>query len=371
MPSNRQEMTDSANTQIHPMLSDIRGNLEKLNTPVNIMEVCGTHTVAIRRSGVLSLLPEHIRLVSGPGCPVCVTPSSYIANALELIENHDVVIASFGDMLKVPAPDGRSLASSLSSGSVKMIYSPAELPALAAKTDKDIVFLGIGFETTIPTVAAAFLQAAQKKIGNLFLYSAFKLVPPALKALLQDEESVIDGFLLPGHVSVVIGTEPYRFISETYRLPGAVAGFEGIEIIKGIASIVRMLAEKSPGISNEYSRVVRERGNAKARETMNALLQPADSLWRGFGVIPDSGMELRPAYRRFDAAARFELAALKNTDSPRCLCGAIIQGKALPTDCTLFGTGCTPSNPSGPCMVSLEGTCSAYYQYGGEVLGHA
>jgi hydrogenase expression/formation protein HypD len=328
------------------------------------MEVCGTHTVALRQSGVLSLLPERVTMISGPGCPVCVTPASYIGNVLSLIDEEDVLVATFGDMLKVPDGGGRSLSAYMGTDKVKIVYSPSELPGLAESSGREVVFLGIGFETTIPVIAAVFHRAFREGMGNLSLYTAFKLVPPALHALLGNPDSGIDGFLLPGHVSAVVGTEAFRFLCIEYGVPGVVTGFEPEDLLLGIERLLALITERECAVENRYSRVVREGGNPKARDVMNTLLEPVDALWRGFGVIPGSGMGIRGEYSAVDARKRFSLPPLENTDPGGCICGRIIQGKALPTECVYFSVRCTPEKPLGPCMVSSEGACAAYFQYG-------
>ena len=361
-------MTEQGKKKIAYLQEEIASAAGEINRPINIMEVCGTHTVALRQTGVLSLIPPSVRLVSGPGCPVCVTPSSYIENALNLIEKENVLIASFGDMLKVPAPSGRSLSAFMGTEHLKIIYSPMELLELAESTEKSVVFLGVGFETTIPTIAVPFLRAASLGIKNLYLYPAFKLVSPALTALMEDPDFTIDGFLLPGHVSVVIGVRAYDFLCSRYNTPGVVTGFEGEDILAGIEALLKTIVGGTCLVKNVYTRVVRKEGNGKAREVIQTLLEPEEALWRGFGAIPESGMKLRPPFRRFDAEERFGLPKLVNTDPPGCLCGKIVQGKACPTDCSLFGKVCTPERPTGPCMVSSEGTCAAYFKFGGEGL---
>ena len=354
--SNRNDLAKSVDA--------VAGLGQKLGRKVNIMEVCGTHTVSLRKHGIHTLIPPNIRLLSGPGCPVCVTPSSYISNALRLIEKHDILIATFGDMLKVPDRTGRSLASYMGTGHLRIVYSPAELIEIAEEEKRDVVFLGVGFETTIPVVASAFLRAADRGIENLSLYPAFKLVPPALHALLGDPDNRIDAFLLPGHVSAVLGLEPYGFLDTQYRIPSAVTGFEGHDMLTGIHNLLRQLAEGTHRVENVYPRVVREKGNEKARKIMNSFFMEADALWRGFGEIPASGMKPGPGYEYFDAGAKYDLPELITTDPPGCLCSRVVQGKSLPEECALFGKGCTPENPVGPCMVSSEGSCAAHFKYG-------
>ncbi|HUW42276.1 MAG TPA: hydrogenase formation protein HypD [Rectinemataceae bacterium] len=332
---------------------------------VRIMEVCGSHTVALRQHGIRSLLPANIRFVSGPGCPVCVTPSGYVANALRLIEEKGATVATFGDMVKVPDPSGRSLSAHQGSGRLRIVYSPRELPDLARSIEGPLVFLGIGFETTAPAIASAFLRARDEGVGNLFLYAAFKTVPTALRALVSDPECSIDAFLLPGHVSVVIGLEPYRFLAEEFGIPGVVGGFEPIDMLMAILRIVILVAEGRAGIENAYGRAVRDAGNEAARLTMDRLLEPAPALWRGLGLLEGSGLGLKVEARSMDAEAIFGLDALVDLDPPGCRCAQVIQGKAEPDGCPLFGRSCTPDRPVGPCMVSSEGSCAAHFRYGG------
>lgn len=340
---------------------------DELEQPAVLMEVCGTHTVNLRKHGIHSMLPDTIRLISGPGCPVCVTPSSYIDNALRLIEDHGAVVATFGDMVKVPGTEGRSLSQYMGTELVRIVYSPAELIGLAENSNRPIVFLGIGFETTIPVIASVFLKAAERNIDNLYLYPAFKTVAPALKALLAEQERGFNGFLLPGHVSVIIGLGPYRFLESPDGVPGVVTGFGPLDMLEGIAVLVKLLLSGKREIYNCYTRAVREDGNKRAREVMRTLLEPADALWRGLGTIPESGLALRDEYARYDAVEQFSLPPLSPYEPPGCLCAEVIQGKVIPPHCSLFGSPCTPDQPVGPCMVSSEGTCAAYFRYGSPV----
>lgn len=351
--------------QAEPLLEEIRKLSGALGREVRLMEVCGTHTVSIRRAGLRSLLPANLRLISGPGCPVCVTPAGYIDGALSLLDQPGLLLATFGDMVKVPGTSGRSLVGRLGSGRLRILYSPAELPELARRTEGPVVFLGVGFETTTPTVAAAFLQAAQAGIRNLFLYPAFKTVPPALRALPASPDCAVDAFLLPGHVSAVLGLEPYRFLEGPGGIPGAVTGFEPLDLLAGILSVLRQLAAGGRQLVNAYPRAVRPDGNPRARQVMAELLEPADALWRGLGEIPASGMVLRAKYRSMDAERRFGLPPLWNAEPPGCGCARVLQGILEPEHCPLFGRACTPEAPVGPCMVSTEGSCAAAYRYGG------
>jgi hydrogenase expression/formation protein HypD len=347
-----------------PLLRRIERTAAGISRTVRIMEVCGTHTVAIRRSGIHSLLPGNISLISGPGCPVCVTPTGYIDNAILLLENPEITVASFGDMLKVPGSTGGSLSSYRGTGRVRIVYSPAELADLAGQTSGDVVFLAIGFETTIPTVAAALLRALEAGVSNLYLYTAFKTVPPALRALLASPQRNLDAFLLPGHVSVIIGEQPYRFLEGPAGVPGVITGFEPIDLLEGILAALRQIERGERQVQNAYTRAVRPQGNPKAREVMGRLLEPVDVLWRGLGMIAGSGLKLREEYNHLDAVSRFDLPPLRNLEPPGCGCAEVLQGKMLPRGCPLFGGACTPEHPVGPCMVSSEGSCAASFRYG-------
>jgi len=349
---------------IKPILRQVEALAGKMGKDIRIMEVCGTHTVSLRKSGIHSLLPENIKLISGPGCPVCVTPTGYLDNALALVEDNRAVIATFGDMLKVPGSKGISLSRYLGTGRVRMVYSPTDLPDMAQQSEKPVVFLGIGFETTIPTIASVFLKAEQENIANLFIYTAFKVVIPALRALLDIPDRYIDGFLLPGHVSAIIGTEAYSLLEEPGGVPGVVAGFEPADMLFAILLILRQIFKGENRVENGYPRVVKADGNPRARKIMERLLTPSSEPWRGLGVIPDGSMKLKDEFRRLDADVVFDLPQIKDYDRPGCICASVILGKKSPVDCSLFGKKCIPENPVGPCMVSSEGSCAAYLKYG-------
>jgi len=336
----------------------------KLARQVRFMEVCGTHTVALRRHGIHSLLPPNVKLISGPGCPVCVTPSGYIDNAIRLIEEFDCTVVSFGDMVKVPGAGGGTLAGYLGSGRVRIVYSPSELSALAGVIKGPVVFLAIGFETTVPVVLAGFKKALADNRKNLLLYTAFKTVPAALEFLLADKSHRLDGFLLPGHVSVIIGRLAYAFLEENENVSGVITGFEPVDMLVGIKSLLQLVSNHETRVTNEYKRAVRDAGNPTARAIMDEFLEPYAARWRSIGNIENSGLRLLPRFSDFDAAAVFGLKDEMDTDAPGCLCGSVIQGKVVPSECGLFGTVCTPDRPVGPCMVSSEGTCAAYLKYG-------
>jgi hydrogenase expression/formation protein HypD len=335
----------------------------KLGT-VRIMEVCGTHTMEIGRQGIRRLLPGNIELISGPGCPVCVTPAPYIDALCELAAARRAAIATFGDLYRVPG-ERLSLAQVKASGaSVEIITSPIAAIAMATQNPRiEIVVTAVGFETTIPSAAAAVQTVMAEGIKNVSFLGAHRLVPPALKALLDDPSIGISAFLLPGHVSAIIGEAAYAPLVER-GIPGVIAGFAPLDILGGILSLLDMLARKSPGVVNGYTRVARPEGNLAARMLIDKYYEPVDAVWRGIGTLPKSGLSLRPEYEEFDAAKRFGIVADK-AEMPRgCSCGDVLKGRIRPDLCLLFGKACNPDHPVGPCMVSSEGSCAAYFKYG-------
>ena len=307
---------------------------------------------------------QSITLISGPGCPVCVTPTGYIDNALDLVESGRARIATFGDMVKVPGSAGHSLSRHLGSGRVRILYSPSELAAVAGEAATPLVFLGVGFETTMPAVLSGIVRAQGEGVRNLLVYAAFKAVVPALEALLASPTHRIDAFLLPGHVSAVIGVDAYRFLEQPGGVAAVVAGFEPADILYAILLALRQIAGGEHRVENAYPRAVRAQGNPKARALMDSFLEERDDPWRGLGVIPRGGRGLRDEHAEIDAARVFALPQVKDKEPPGCLCGQVIQGKRLPAECTLFAKQCTPDHPVGPCMVSSEGTCAAHLKYG-------
>ncbi|MHC4717777.1 MAG: hydrogenase formation protein HypD [Planctomycetota bacterium] len=338
--------------------------LRKGGRRVQLMEICGTHTVAVSRGGLRSLFPEDLRLVSGPGCPVCVTDQSYVDRAVHLARNQPgVVIATYGDMIRVPGRYG-SLETARSAGAdVRVVYAAHEAVELAKRRpDRQVVFLAIGFETTTPATALAIRQVRREKVSNFLVLTAHKLVLPAMRALLTGGDVPIDGFLCPGHVSVIIGWKAYEPIAAEFAVPCVVAGFDEAQILAGVAEILRQLAEDAPAAVSVYP-AVRPEGNPAARTIVDEVFEIADAPWRALGVIPDSGMDLRAEYADLDAARRFDLPEPASYELPGCRCGEVITGRCLPTECGLFGKACTPRTPVGPCMVSSEGSCAAYYKY--------
>jgi len=337
--------------------------LEEAGRKVRIMEVCGSHTMAIGRYGIRDLLPENVHLVSGPGCPVCVTSAGYIDAAIELAERGSIVV-TFGDMLHVPGSDSSLAACRAAGHSVEVVYSPAIALDVATKNpDREVVFLAIGFETTTAPVVSLVESCIATGVDNLSLLAAFKTVPPALAALVVDEELGIDAFLCPAHVSAIIGSQAYDEVANQYGLPCVIAGFEPLDILLGVHGILEQLISGEPRVDNQYSRVVRPEGNKKAQTLIDRYLVPVDAHWRGIGVIPLSGLGLRPAFAAYDAEKKHDIEITAGVENPGCLCGDVIKGKCSPSDCPMFGTACTPDSAVGPCMVSSEGSCAAYFKY--------
>ncbi len=335
--------------------------------PIRLMEVCGTHTVSIFRSGIRSVLPRTLSLLSGPGCPVCVTDQAEIDAFVALSRQPGVTVATFGDLMRVPGSASSLQRERAEGRDIRVVYSTMDALAIARKEpDRQVVFLGVGFETTAPTIAAAITAAAGSKLTNFSVISAHKLVPPALEALMGLDAVRIDGFILPGHVSVIIGLDAYRPFFERHRIPCVVAGFEPADILQAVAMLVAQIEAARPALENAYPRAVSPAGNAKAREVLAEVFEPADACWRGIGRIPASGLNIRPAYAAFDAGRRFGLAFPEAKPPKGCACGEILTGKKIPPECALYKRVCTPIDPVGPCMVSSEGTCAAYYKYSDE-----
>jgi hydrogenase expression/formation protein HypD len=332
--------------------------------PMKIMEVCGTHTVAIARFGLREMMPDNVTLVSGPGCPVCVTANRDIDLAVEIGRQPGVVLTTFGDMMKVPGSHSSLSREKAEGRDIRIVYSPLDAVALAeAHPEAQVVFLGVGFETTAPVVASALLSAETRRLSNFTVLSVHKTVPGALEALVNDPEVAIDGFILPGHVSTIIGPEPYRFLASRYRVPGVATGFEPIDVLQGVAMLVKQIAEGRAEIEVAYRRGVSADGNPTARARIAEVFEPCDAEWRGIGVIPGTGLRLRDRFAEFDASKRFDVHPPEPKDIPGCQCGDVLRGVVLPFQCRLFGKGCTPEHPIGPCMVSSEGSCAAYYRY--------
>ena len=333
-------------------------------SPFTIMEVCGTHTVAIAKNALRELLPETVRLISGPGCPVCVTDNSDIDRYLYLAAQPKVITATFGDMIRVPGTEKNLQVLRAEGADIRIVYSTQDALELARKNqDKEVVFLGIGFETTAPTVAVSLETAKYKGIENYSVLSMHKVVPPVLRLLAEDDELVVDAFLDPGHVCSIIGIEPIEFMAKDYGLPGVVTGFEALDILEAIVMLLRQRDEGRSEIEIQYKRVAKEEGNPRAKLFIEQVFEPVDTSWRGLGLIPQSGLGIRKEYSAWDAAKKFSLPFFHSKETPGCRCGDVLKGRIYPTQCPLFASHCTPMKPVGPCMVSSEGSCGAYYRY--------
>ncbi len=352
--------------RIHDAQSQIETACKRLGRQINIMEVCGTHTVSIFRNGIKSILPSSLKLLSGPGCPVCVTDQSYIDIVLQLADRDDCLIATYGDMIRVPGKDG-SLETKRTKGNVKIVLSSVDALQLAKDNPgKTVVFVAVGFETTAPATAVVVKEAVEEKIDNFCILSGHKLVVPAMRALLSEKNHNIDGFLCPGHVSVIIGYRAFAEIVERFGRPCVVAGFEPLQIVEGIAEICRQLQAGKAELKSIYNAVVTEHGNIYAQKMIAEYFEPADGYWRGLGRIEKSTLKLKDKFSRFDAFKRFGLIETPSEDTTGCRCGEVLCGLIEPPQCTFFSRTCTPRSPVGPCMVSSEGACAAWFKYSPE-----
>ena len=346
------------------MVEELHRLAEQINRPLKLMEVCGTHTVEIFRHGIRSVIPGSIALLSGPGCPVCVTSISDVDKAISIAKRPGTVLVTFGDMMRVPGGKQSLLEARSEGADVRVMYSPMDALKLAQQEPgRQVVFFATGFETTSPLIAGTIVTAARAGVKNFTIFSSHKTVPLALKALLDSPDVKVDGFILPGHVSTMIGLTPYEFVAAQYRKPSAVTGFEAHEIILGITMIVRQIAAGTARIENAYPQVVNQEGNPRAMAILNDVFEPSDAYWRGIGILPGTGLKLRDRYQEFDAEVRFHPESTGIAEPELCSCGDILRGVKVPTECPLFGTDCTPDSPVGPCMVSTEGSCSAYHKY--------
>ena len=347
------------------LLEDLSFMASRLG-PVSLMEICGTHTMAIAGCGLKQLLPKEVRLISGPGCPVCVTPSGAIDEILRISEDPRVIIASYGDLLRVPGsrPGDSLLRRKALGAQVKMVYSPMDALRLAKEQPKhQVLFLGAGFETTAPGTAACLLEARELGLSNFFVLSLLKTTMPAIRSLSSSPVLNVHGFLCPGHVAVITGSQAFAFLPEEFGLPAVVSGFEPADLLVSVWSLVRMLYEKKPALKNEYTRLVRPEGNPAALAAIHQVFHPCESLWRGLGMIPESGLAIREEFSRWDGAKAFGFSPEAGKEPPGCRCGDVIRGLLEPADCPLFGSACTPQDPAGPCMVSSEGACAAAFRY--------
>ncbi len=354
-------------------IKKIEESMQKIGREVRFMEVCGTHTASLFQSGLRSLLPKSLHHISGPGCPVCVTHEDEVETFLSLASLDNTIIATFGDLIRVPNGVGTSLQNSTfgANSRLEIIYSPQDAITLAQNNPShNVIFLGIGFETTAPIIAATILQAKALNVANFSVYSLHKTVAPALHALLDEEQDEkvlvpsIDIFLLPGHVACITGVDYFNFIATKYKKPAIVAGFEAVDMAYAIYLALEQIVENVAKIENAYTRVVKNEGNPKALALMNQVFEEQDAYWRGLGKIPTSGLKIRSEYKEFDAIDRFNITTPISKPTP-CRCGSVLKGHIQPTECPLFGKACTPQKPLGPCMVSTEGACASYYRYVG------
>lgn len=355
--------------EITRVVDEIGATAEK---PIHIMEICGGHTHAIFRYGLNNLTPQGIEFIHGPGCPVCVLPMSRVDECVEIAERPGVILTTFGDAIRVPGTKKSLLQAKADGADIRIVYSPLDALELARRNpDREVVFFGLGFETTTPSTALSIQQAAREGLQNFSVFCNHITVPPPIKALLDDPHMVLDGFVGPGHVSMVIGTEPYDFIPRDYGKPIVVAGFEPLDLLQSVLMVLRQIAEGRAEVENQYGRVVLKKGNAVSIAAINDVYEPRPSFeWRGLGEIDESGLRIRDAYKAYDAEEKFGIgygAGARSVAEPEgCECGAVMTGKIKPTGCPMFGTACTPETPLGALMVSSEGACAAYWQYGGE-----
>ncbi len=331
--------------------------------PTRIMEVCGGHTMAIRRYGIHTMLPSHIELLSGPGCPVCVTDQRYIDLAIAYAKREDVILLSYGDLLRVPGTYSSLENEKAKGADVRIIYSTIEaLETAGQNPEKKIIFAAIGFETTVPGTAIAILRAEKDKLNNFFIISAHKLMPPPMSALIE-EGIPIDAYIGPGHVSAITGSKIFSSLAEKHNIPIVISGFEPVDLLQSVLFLMQMLHDGKSGVNIQYSRLVSEEGNIKAQQMISEVFTTCDQHWRGIGHIPKSGLCLNEKYSKYDAEKQIPVKVETGPEPKACLCGQILKGLKKPTDCSLFGNKCTPSNPVGACMVSSEGSCHAYYNY--------
>jgi len=347
------------------MADNIRRMAERLAAPVNFMEVCGTHTMSIYQYGIRSLLPENVRLVSGPGCPVCVTPVGYVDQAIACTADADNIVATFGDMLRVPGSRTSLMEERAQGADVRIVYSPLDAVALAKDNpERRVIFLGVGFETTAPAIAASILEAARLGLANYCVLAAHKTMPVPMEILTADPDLALSGYLCPAHVSTVIGGNAYKPLVFKHHIPCVVTGFEPADVMQGIEMLLAQVLAGESRVEIQYSRAVTWEGNPKAQRILGLVFEPCDAAWRGLGILPGSGLSIRPELAAFDAEQVLKLAEPEGWENPACRCGDVLKGKLAPFDCPLFATACTPEAPVGACMVSSEGTCAAAYKYG-------
>jgi|ERR1035437_59116 hydrogenase expression/formation protein HypD len=350
--------------EVRRLIEVIKGETKGIKKPVNIMEICGTHTMDISRYGLRKLLPPTVNLISGPGCPVCVTPIEDIDRAIEIAVQKDTITTTFGDMMRVPGTRSTLNAEKSKGADIRILYSPEDSLDIAQKNPgKNVVFIGIGFETTSPAIAITVKEAKQKGINNFFVIPMFKTVIPPMEALLSDPELKLDGFIAPGHVSAIIGAKPYEYLTSKYKKPCVITGFEALDILQGIKMIVRQHMKNEGKVEIQYKRIVKYEGNPIATAVMAEVFEAVDSNWRGIGVIPKSGLSFRASYAGYNALNKFKIDISYSKEPAGCRCGEVLKGIIKPKQCGLFAKKCTPEHPIGACMVSAEGSCAAYFKY--------
>lgn len=352
------------------VVDKMKNLIDSIGRPVKLMEVCGTHTVAIFKHGIRDLIPKDIILLSGPGCPVCVTAIRDMDTAIAISKWDGVIFTTFGDMMRVPGGRQSLYDAQAEGADIRVVYSPMDALKVASENkNRKVVFFATGFETTAPSIAGTILEVERRGIENFYIYPVHKLIPPALDALLSSYDVKVDGFILPGHVSTIIGSRPYEFIATKYGKASAITGFDAPDILQGIMMLLEQLASGRADVEIQYRRVVRKEGNPKAVSFMNECFEPCDAYWRGIGLIPESGLRLRDDFTQRDIRSHFDLSLPDCPEPKGCACGEVLKGIKRPTDCPLFGKVCTPEKPMGACMVSAEGSCAAYYKYSGAYHG--
>ncbi len=345
------------------LVEQIKKKAESL-PEIKLMEVCGSHTMAIARYGIRQMLPPNIKLISGPGCPVCVTANNYLDKALAISRLPDLIITTFGDMMRVPGSTTSLEKERSNGGDIRVVYSTMDALQLANDNpDKKIVFLGVGFETTAPTIAASILEAEKLDVGNYAVLCAHKTMPKPMETIAGGERVDLQGFICPAHVSTIIGAKPYAFLAEKYHKACVIAGFEPLDVLESVKMLLGQIESDSPTVEIQYSRVTKEEGNPAALTIMSEVFEVCDADWRGIGSIPGSGLKINNKYSRFDADTIYQIEVEPTQEAEGCICGEIMQGVAMPDECALFGTVCTPEDPVGACMVSSEGSCAAAHKY--------
>ena len=352
-------------------LNKLKSKKASADNPFYIMEVCGTHTMSIAECGLRQLLPSWVKLISGPGCPVCVTPSNYVDALLDITDNKDVVVCCYGDLIRIPGSNkGDSLKARKSLGAdVRIVYSPMDALEIAKKeTNKEVIFVGIGFETTAPGTAISIIEAKKQNVKNFSVLSLMKYTLQAVNKIVTDERCRLDGLICPGHVATIIGANAFKYLAKEYKIPCVVAGFKQDEIIRGVYDLCKLLCDETPMVINDYKTCVEDEGNTVAMEYMGEVFEKEDAVWRGLGLIKDSGMKIKESYKEYDASVKFNYQPAEKENNNGCCCGQVLMGIIPPEKCPKYGKECNPVDPLGPCMVSSEGACAASYKYRGIIL---